>query len=802
MKETSKTYVNPHQEVNLKLFFNKILSSKIFFTISIGTCVAIAFVYIKLATPTYEVSTSILIDASGNNRALGESQYVKGGVSLIETEKNLANEIGIIKSFSLVKQTVEDLEFHLTYHSGKWWKMKEHYGYFPIEVILLETGAQLLNTPFNIEIISKDKYRLSIVTDKFMVANRSNDSNRYVEKEFSYTKEYSFGEVVSHDYFNLIIKKPDYKIIADEFNELDLSFIVRNLNEVASGYLYKLTVNNINYEASIFKFTSYGAVVDKEIDFLKKLTENYIQNKLISRNKIATSKVTFIQNQLMVISDSLLKAELNLESYKRDQHATNLGVTASNAIKQIENLQIEKAKIDLNVKYYNSLIKYLEDNLTREDFTVPTAIGLDDPILNENITELKRLHSEKTKKEFYVTKNNQEMEILLEQIKESADLLMSNLRNSVKSSELALQEVNKQLSIHNEEINSLPMREKQLVSIQRQSALYENLYNYLSQELAKTGIARAESQSDTRILDPPRMVGYGPVAPKKMMIMLLALVIGTIIPLGWIVLRSTLDDTLNNVGQITEHTSIPVLASIAHYNSKSELSDKDDSRWKVKESFRDLSANLRFILPKNKNCIIGVTSTVPNEGKSFCALNLGITLAEAGNNTLIIDTDLRDPSLIRDNTKFEGRGLSNYLQGDISKLNEIIYTHDKLNHLSYIPTPVVEGNVPLLLSSNKMESLILTLKDKYDYIILDTPAFGMVSDFLILAEFVDMNLFVIRKKISKVAYLRDFEKMNYDSNKKKSGIIFNDTMGKDFKYGYGYKYGVNREPQFISDYLS
>jgi capsular exopolysaccharide synthesis family protein len=600
---------------------------------------------------------------------------------------------------------------------------------------------------------------------------------------------------VRHDYFNFVIKKPAHKIVIDDFNEFDLSFVIHNLDDVANGYLSTLEVNNIDIQASIFKIVSYGAVVDKEVDFLKKLTENYIQNKLLSRNKIATSKESFIRNQLQIISDSLLNAELNLELFKRDQNATNLGATATNAIEQTQNLQIAKAKIQLDIKYYNSLIKYLDDNLMNEDFIVPTAIGLEDPLLNENIIELRRLFAEKTKKEFFVTSNNQEMEILLEQIKESTELLLSNLRNSIKSSELALRQVNVRLANYNKVINSLPMREKQLLSIQRRSTLYENLFNYLSQELAKTGIARAESVSDTRVLDSARMVGDKPVAPQKMLLMVLAVIIGTIIPLAWISIY--ISDTIQNVSQLKEHTDIQVAASIAHYTKSKELSNL-----KVKESFRDLSANLKFVIPKDRSCVIGVTSTIPNEGKTFCAINLGITFAETGKKTLVVDIDLRNPSIVNGKSKIKRKGLSTYLQGDIKSIEEIIYPHDKVSNLQYIPTSIVEGNIHKLLSSEKMTSLILYLRDKYECIILDTPAVGLVSDYLMVTELIDLNLFVVRNKVSKITFLKDFENLNAGDKKKKSYIIFNDTQGKDYKYGYEGKYGVNKEPQLILNYLS
>ena len=800
MENRRDTNSSHHQEVNLKLFFKKVYKHKILVLLSIFSFLALAILYIFVADRKYQASTSVIIDSSGRNRVLGESKYVDGGVSLIEMEKNLYNEIGIIKSFSLIRQTVEDLNFDVSYHAGNMLRNREHYGYFPFEVMLSKPHAQLYDVPFEVEILSDEKYRLSIKGSDFLVSIPVNNSTYEITEKFVFSKEISFGEMVNHDYFSFTIKKPDYEIRPSDFDGVKLSFKIHEIDAVANSYVSSVKVENIDIQASIFKIASTGPAVEKEIAFLKKLTENYVQNELDSRREIAEGKESFIRNQLKVISDSLSRVELELELFKKDKRALNLGATARNALGQSSSLQAEKAQIEQNIEFYNSLIKDVQDNRNSEDFTIPTAVGIEDPLINENIIELKKLYAERSKKKFYVTSTNQEMTIINNQIKESTNLLLNNLRNAIKSSEFALQRATSQLSNYSGVISTLPMRENQLLGLERQSTLYGNLFNYLSQELAKAGIARAERTSFTRVLDEARMVGDGPVAPQKMMLLVLALILGTIIPLAWIVLFSP-NDIIENVGQITDNTDIPVLASIVEHNSKLKNSASDLSRWKVKESFRDLGTNLR-LLGLKKPCVIGITSIMPNEGKTYSAINLGITFAEAGKKTLVIDTDLRNPSLVKGIYKIEGKGLSDYLVGDIRNVSEIVHPHEKLDNLKFIPTSVVKGNVHELLSSVKMKSLMLRLKEEYDYIIIDTPAVGLVSDFLLFWEVIDVNLFVVRRNIAKIRFLHDIEQLISANKKKKSFIVYNGALKKDHKYGYDEKYGLNKEMQLVDDHLS
>lgn len=799
MKNNKDSQSNAQQEVNLKLFFQKIFRYKWFFLTSIILCLGLAMIYAKLATPKYEASTSILIDASGNNRALGKNEYVQGGVSLIEIEKNLSNELGIIKSFSLIRQTVEDLGFDVSYYNKNWLKNREAYSYFPFEILLSKDKTQLYDLPFQVEILSKEKYRLSVEGEKFSVSNPQNGSSRLVARDFSFSEEFEFGQEVNHNYFTFVVKRPKYRVVDEDFADEELSFVIQNLDAVASNYVDEIAVGNIDLQASIFKISTSGPVIAKEIDFLKKLTDNYVQNNLNSRNEIANSKKTFIRNQLLAVSDSLTRVESELEKFKKDKRAINLSVTGSNALGQTSSLQMDKAKIELNRKYYYSLISKVQSAKGNDEFNLPTSIGIDDPLINANINELKNLYAEKSKKKFFVTDDNEQISILNDQITQSTDLLLTNLRNAIRTTDYSLQKINSQLSGFSGVINSLPTQENELLTIERQSSLYENLFNYLSQELAKNDIAGAENTSDTKVLDAARMVGSGPVAPQKKLILLLGFMVGTIIPLAWIVLFSS-KGTIETIDQIMANTEIPIIASIVNHDPTARKSKSDISLWKLKESFRDLCTNLGLVTSQ-ENSVIGMTSIMPEEGKTYSAINLGITFAESGKRTLIIDTDLRNPSLVNKMQSFDGDGLSNYLNDEVSVVEDIIYPHETLEKLKFIPTLPVDGNVHELLTSAKMKELINRLKNNFDYIILDTPAVGLVSDFLMISDMIDINLFVVRRGLAKIKFLEDLENIS-SKGKKKSYIIFNDVPMKDHKYGYEQKYGRNKETQLVNKSLS
>ncbi|MCB0581347.1 MAG: AAA family ATPase [Phaeodactylibacter sp.] len=793
MESPKLTGSNLYADLNLEGLLKKIWEKKLLFAFSVILCAGIAYVYAKVTPPLYAVKTTLLIDSDGNSRKLGDSKYVEGGVGLIDMEKNLSNEMGILKSYSLMEKTMQDLNFQVSYYAGTWYKEREAYGYFPFEVELIDTSAQMYGARFYVEILSDQRYRLSVSAEEFDVSNPANGTTRTVERDFEFSDTFFFGKEVVHDYFHFIVKKPDYKVVLEDFEGQELSFQINSISGLAKAYSSKLEVSQVDINASILKLNSLGQVPKKEIDFLNKLTEHYIQSKLDERDEIALNKESFIREQLANVTDSLAKAELRLEAFRSRAQAVNLTQTATNALNQVQDLQSTKAQLELKTKYYNSLLEYLSDTSSIDKIIAPSVAGIEDPLLNDNLLELKRLYSDRSRLKYFKGNKSYDLEIIDQQIKATTRSLRENLKNLINSSMLALNNLDKQILGYEGTISQLPSSEKQLLNYQRKSNLYENLFNYLSQELAKTGIARAEDIPDTKVLDAPRMVGDGPVEPQKGMLIILGFLIGLILPLGLVIVQHSIDEKIQDIAQLEAATKIPVAASIAHDYSevKPTLANDVQLEWQVQESFRDLCAKIQFLITDPAQNVIGLTSTVPNEGKTFCALNLGVNFARGGKKTLIIDSDFRVPSQLKEDGALKKKGFSDYLKSESVSIEEIIHVNEHTPNLHYIPTRIEENfNPQELLTSPRLAPLIQNLKGAYDYIIIDSPAVGLVSDFLLVSKFLDIQLFVIRRKVSKISFLYGLEKLIKKGRMKNTFLIFNDAIGKSFKYGYGdYSYG-------------
>ena len=771
---------NYASEVNLKVLFNKIFKNKLLFLFSLLLCLAAAYFYLKIATPKYLVQTSLLIDSSGKSRSMGSSKYVDGGVGLIGMEKNLFNEIGIIKSYSLVHKTMKDLDFGISYFAGTWYKKQEFYQHFPFEVVLADSSNQLKGQYFQIEILPDNKYRLTIEAKEFNVFNPLTESNRTVTSGIEFSEIYHFGDSVTHDYFQFVLNKSD-DFVKGEFEGKDLSFKFNSLSAMANTYLRKIDVEQIDIQASILTIQSEGKIVAKEVKFLKKLNENFIKNKLTDRSEIASKKEEFIKKQLEEATQQLSEAERNLENFRRGNNAVDLTRTGTISLDQLQKLESERGQTALNKKYYTSLLQYINSRRGIDKAIAPSVVGIDDPLLNENLMELKRLHAKKTQLSFVRGKKSYDLKVLAKQIANTTNALKENVQSLISTSDLVLKDADQKIIKLEKTLNQLPSSEKKLLNFERKATLYGNLYNYLSQELAKNGIARAEDVADVKILDEPRRMGNGPIAPEKLLIMALGGIVGLMIPLTWIVFMSGKDEILSNPSQLAGRTRFPVIAKIIHAKNPINSIQDFTSQWSVKESFRDLFANFQFLISDSDKNVIGITSATSGEGKTFCSLNLGMSLASEGKKVVMLDLNFRNPKLRNSSSPFQGRDLTEYLNRDDIAPEEIVYNYQDIPNLHFVHTHTESQNPHKYLSSSKLKTLIQALRFDYDYVIIDSSPVGLVSDYLLISKYIDIHLFVVRRNLSKISFVKEIEKLSSRGQMENTFLVYNDHKESRFK---------------------
>ncbi|GAB4419823.1 MAG: tyrosine-protein kinase domain-containing protein [Bacteroidia bacterium] len=772
-------------KLDIKGFLFKLLDHWYYFAISLGIFIALSLLYIKSTAPVYEVSTTLLI--SQPTEADMPSDAIMQGLRQYGTNRSLENEIGILTSYNMIREVIAMLNLEVAYFEEGTFRDIEQYQSFPFYVELDTAAEQAMDVSFYVELLSEERFRITAEAEGFSTINLHTDVIRqYPGKVLTFDATGTFGEDIVSDHFTFRLYKAQDDLKPAAYQGRKLYFTVKNPQMMTDGYRAKLAVATISEEATVVDIHLKGTIPNKEIDFLRTLCNEYIRRRLTEKNHLASKTIEFIDAQLSAVGESLETAENELAQIRANQGTMDPTQASADATQRLMGLEAELADLNIKMGYYQDLLDKLTNPDAISNIVAPSTANIDDPILNNLVLELKQLNSEKVTTEFIKGSKALELEQLNKQIVQKTEQLIENVRSNIVATQRTIDNRDEQASTLRRRVRSLPRSEIDMTKVIRKLDLTDNLYNYLVQKRTEAGITRTANTPDSKVLDEARKVGVGPVAPNKGLIMALAGLFGMLIPILFIYAKEMMDDTVKTQAQIEQISGVPVLGTVAHNTEAEDLYEVNNLSSDVVESLRYLKINLQFIDPDRPKKIISVTSTIPQEGKTFCAFNLASVAAISGHKVLVIGADIRKPSLYKV-AKLENEvGLTNYLinQADVSQI--IQKTH--LKNLDAITSGPIPPNPSDLLNRPRFGELIASLREHYEFIIIDTPPVGLVSDFMLISQHTDINLYVLRHGFSKTHYLEDISKLRQLRKRDNIYIILNDAKFTSRSY-YGYRYG-------------
>jgi capsular exopolysaccharide synthesis family protein len=320
-----------------------------------------------------------------------------------------------------------------------------------------------------------------------------------------------------------------------------------------------------------------------------------------------------------------------------------------------------------------------------------------------------------------------------------------------------------------------------MVSMQRKFNLSDAIYTFLLQKRSEAAITMASNIPDYEIMEPARETSRTILAPKTMKNYLLAFFLAFMGPTLFLILRNYFNEKITSISDVQHLADRSVFGIIYSnlYKTESVVSEFPGSS--IAESFRNLRSNLFLRLRSEQAKVILVTSSQPRDGKSFIAFNLASSIASVGYKTIILDCDLRRPTLHVKFKEANTSGLSLYMS-DNSTIEDI--THKTfVKNLSFIPAGPILPNPSELIESGILDELIVSLKTQYEYIILDTTPLGIVADASLLMKHAAQILLVCRNNYTRkdmisevINNLNNNKFLNYD-------IVFNDLDLKRSQYG-------------------
>ena len=762
-----------NQEVEEKIDYKKIIfllrrqwKWLIFFCI-LGIIGALA--YIKTKKPSYVVSTSILIPESSDG--LDVQDLFKGSIS--KPKNNIYNQIEIIKSYYTIQKTLLNLNWRTS------WYMKDIFiwrGIYRQEPFDVQEAPNFINPGGIPIIINPTVGNFYDVTIKGEIKLNGIPIDIKIEGTGEYDRPFK------NEYFNFTLLK---KVNNHESSNGKYYFVFNDLNDATLEYMNKLNAVLKDKKSDIIQCIITGEEPNKESEFLNELINVYTAGKMDFQNESQRRSLDFINDQLTGISDSLNDTGNKFTEFRSKNSVINLGAEGELVMNNLQEIEAEGAKSQMQLDYFQNLLKYLNNTSDLKQLVSPSVVGIQDAGLNALVLKLGELYNRRQVISFSAKENNPTVVMIDKELNQTRNQLIENLRNLIDNAKRNIESQKQRQDKISVELNRLPQKEQQMVNIQRQFNLTSEIYTFLLQKRAETNIALASSIPDIQIIDEARPQTASIVGFSNKMILLFGFLIGIGLPIAYIFLINYFDDKIRTQKDLENNTNIPVLGNIIHSMAKSDLVVNENPKSTIAESFRAVRTNLQYMLTGSHGKVISVNSTNPGEGKSFTAINLGIILAMNSKKVLLIGADMRKPRLHKVFNLSNQHGLSTYLIG-LDSLNDIIL-NTEVENLYLIPSGPIPPNPSEILSKPDLKVLVEEVRSKFDYIIIDNAPTALVTDAQIISHLTDLNIFVLRYAVS---HKNEIDIINQYVNQKimeKVAILVNDIKTNSFGYSY-YKY--------------
>lgn len=752
--------------INLKEELFKYLAHWRWFVLSIMVALLLAFLYLKVTPKSYSVATKILIKDEQSNDLANQLSAFSEMSMLGNSKNNIENEVEILKSRTLISSTLDSLNLNIQYLDNSNTISKELYKNAPIK----------LN--WNNDTIEK--------TVKIVLSNF--DGNNFsVEVNDEKVVKASFGKVVNSEYGSFTVNKIKN---FDKITELEVS--VHPPLQHAENYQKALNVAPSSKTSSIIDVSMIDKTPEKAADFLNTLVYNYNLGGIKDKRFISENTSNFISDRLTLIATELGDVESQVEGYK---NSNNLSDIESEVKMYLENLStFEKSVLENETKInvVNDLVRHI--GRTKYDDLVPGGLLMDDQGSESLIQEINQLILEKQKLSVSTTNENPNYIKLEDQIRALKANLQASLRRNLSSLQIIKNDYKRQENEMQSKLSQVPRQEREFRIIDRQQKVKEALYLFLLQKREETNITLAATDMNAKVID-KAIPTNKPVAPKSLIILLAAMVLGTILPFLIIYIKNLLDTKIKSRFDITENTTIPFLGDVPTSESSGELMEIS-SRSSAAEAIRIVRTNLDFILSDKEEdaCkTIFLTSTVSGEGKTFVSANLAATFSLSGKRVLLIGFDLRNPKLY-EYLKVNPLGITNYMTTNNKPIEDFIIPVEGYEQFDVLSSGSIPPNPTEILMNKKIKDLFDNLKTKYDYIIVDTAPVSLVTDTLLIAKYADATIYVVRANKIDKEMLRIPNDLYRDNKLNKLTMVLNDSdVTKGYGYGYGYGYGAQVE---------
>ena len=784
---------NEEQSIDIKQLIYIFLNHWYLFLIGAVVALAVGFVINRYKPNVYQTSGTVLIK---DDRSSFDATAIMTNGSF-SGYQNVDNEMAILKSYTLTDRVVRKMNIEVTYMEKGRVSTAELYKSSPFTVDFDRTVPQAVGLVYEVVSIGEDKIVLHAVSEGFSKYDfiLSQQVQKNADYKVDVTTECKPGEMVDNGLNRFrIVLNDNFNPATD--NSRKLSFWLNSYSSLVKQNS-AFTVSPTSKQSSVVSVTTSGYNIKKIVDFTNTLMNEYVYRGLEKKNLVSENTIEFIDNELEGIQESLSSAESDLKDFREQNDVMNLDLQANQVYTNLRSLEKERAEMLVNVKIYKRLQDYIKVQINDpENLAIPSTMGINDPLLNQLARDLVTLAQTKATKLLTQTEQHPQIVKLNEQIVTTKRALLENVNNIVENAQMSLNEIDRRIAVLEGESRRLPDKQQQLINYQRNFKFNEDTYKYLMQRRAEAQILKASNTPDNEILDIARAERTRKISPRTAMNNLIALIIGLLIPALYLFLRNYFNVTISDRKDVEKLTNYPIIGQVAQISDKNPLVVINSPKSPVAESFRSIRTNIEFLTQGKSKSVILVTGDMQSIGKTFNSINIASIYAFYGKKTVLLGFDLRKPKLFQEFGLNNNVGLSSFLSNK-EGLDAIIQTAPMVPNLDLITSGPIPPNPAELIASEKCNELFAQLKERYDYIIIDTPPVGLVTDAFLLMRHTDVNLFIVRQGVTNKnifgSIIKDLENRNIEAsiviNGVETGKGYYGKRYGSYRYGYGYAYG-------------
>ncbi len=778
MKQSVTHTVSEEKEIDLKEILRIIFKYKWSILLITVLTTSAVFAYLYFKPSIYRSSALIEVKSSTQEGLIGNEQ--SSGSNAIGKEK-IDKEIEILQTFYINNKVLNKINFKTRYFIDSGFKKAEIYQNVPIEVKDIAIfDDHIIGTMIKV-IPHGEKFSLQIPQSLLGKLSRYNPF-RYKKKGIVLDEKrlYDFNTTVETDYFAFeIIKhsrfdKPIYINLQGD-NKHIFDTIKKNL-----------IVTQVTKFAPLIRVEFEDNILERADKYVNTLVDSFIEQSIEDKSKKTEKLIEFINKQLKETKQKLNHYEAELEKYKIQHNAIQPSLQGTTYINELSKLDNELSNYRLKERLINDILK-MSKQQSNINAIATSLMKLDDQPTMALINRLQEIQIREEELRAKYSYKHPSLRPVRKQIYHIQKNIIKNIKNMKLRVAQKIQSLEKLKATYKKKLDALPTKERKLVGLKRDYEVSSTIYDHLLKKKSENQMIKVAIQSDYRVIDYAKNTRGIPVKPKRLFSILAGILIGLILGIAQAFVRNYFDDKISSKKELEDLTTLPIYGLLPEVKKKNiGIEVLDEPKSPYAEAHRSLRTNLQFTQNKNQSHVILVSSTIMGEGKSTTVANLSAIFNLAGYKCIVINLDLRKPTLHKFFNVDNSVGMSTYLSGK-NEIDEIIYP-SQYENLDIITSGPIPPNPSELIMTDRMKELIEALRERYDYIFIDSAPLGLVTDTMNVMPYVDISLIIFRENYSKKAFVKDLGSLVECHGLKHIGVVLNGSSMSGGSYGYGYGY--------------